>query len=205
MSESRSAKSAERGTPVRDRILATARDLFYREGIRAVGVDTIVERSGVAKASLYHWFPTKDDLIAKFLEHENAEFWAYWDKVAEQHAGRPRDELAAHLKWIAAYIGGPRYRGCPFLNATAEFPDERHPARKVCFANKAEVRRRLADLAGQIGVTDAETLADRLVLVIDGAFANSQVLGKRGPSQGLAEAGAALVESAMRPARRARE
>jgi AcrR family transcriptional regulator len=195
---------AERGTPVRDRILSTARELFYREGIRAVGVDTIVERSGVAKASLYHWFATKDELIARFLEHENAEFWAYWDKVAERHVGRPRDELTAHLRWITGYINGPKFRGCPFLNATAEFPDDAHPAREICRANKAELRRRLTGLAADSGVSRAEVLADQLVLLIDGAFANSQVLGKKGPSSGLAVAGTALLENALRPARRAR-
>jgi AcrR family transcriptional regulator len=197
-------KPAERGMSVRDKILTTARDLFYREGIRAVGVDTIVERSDVAKASLYHWFPTKDHLIAQFLEQENAEFWAYWDKVAARFAGRPREEVTAHLAWIAGYISGPKYRGCPFLNATAEFPDEAHPARKVCFANKAELRRRLTRIATEIGVPGARALADQLVLLIDGAFANSQVLGKKGPASRLAAAGAALLQAACGPGRPSR-
>jgi AcrR family transcriptional regulator len=201
MDASRSNKPGERGKPIRDKILATARDLFYREGIRAVGVDTIVERAAVAKASLYHWFATKDELIAQFLEQENAEFWAYWDGVAERHAGRPRDELTAHLAWIAGYIGSPKFRGCPFLNVTAEFPDPRHPGRKVCLAHKAELRRRLAKIATDIGVPSPQMLADQLILLIDGAFANSQVLGKRGPAGALAGAGSAMLENALRSAR----
>jgi AcrR family transcriptional regulator len=197
-------KPGERGTAVRDKILATARELFYRQGIRAVGVDTIVERSEVAKASLYHWFPTKDALIAQFLERENAEFWAYWDKVAQRFAGRPREELTAHLEWIAGYIGGPKFRGCPFLNATAEFPDDTHPGRKVCFAHKTELRRRLTRIAGEIGVTRPQALADQVVLLIDGAFANSQVLGKKGPAGSLAAAGAAMLQGALGPQSRGR-
>jgi AcrR family transcriptional regulator len=166
------AESGDRGSPVRERILATARELFYREGVRAVGVDTIVERSGVAKTSLYRWFPTKDDLIAVFLETENADFWSHWNDISKQHAGRPREELSAHLRWIGAYIRGPHYRGCPFPTA-AEFPGA-HPARRVCQHNKDELRRRLRDLAAAAGAADAGGLADQLALLVDGAFASTR-------------------------------
>ena len=187
-----------RASPARDRIFATAKDLFYRRGIRAVGVDTIVEVSGIAKTSLYRWFPTKDDLIAAFLRDENSEFWRYWDIVAARYAGKPDAELAAHLDWISSYIRDPRFRGCPFLNFTAEFPDGDHPARKVCEANKAELRKRFVQLAREVMVRKPEALADGLVLLIEGAFANSQVLGKGGPAQALTGTARALIESVKR-------
>jgi AcrR family transcriptional regulator len=189
------ASSQDVTSAVREKILSTARELFYREGIRAMGVDTIVEHSGVAKTSLYRWFPTKDDLIAAFLEKENAEFWAYWDKVAAKHAEQPREELVAHLKWIAGYISGPKFRGCPFLNATAEFPDPAHKARAVCRANKSELKRRLIALAKRIGAQEPERLGNQLTLLIDGAFSNSQVLGKSGPATELLNAGETLIEA----------
>ena len=199
-----SAPSEDVRSAVREKILSVARELFYRDGIRAVGVDTIVQHSGAAKTSLYRWFPSKDDLIAAFLEQENAEFWSHWDKVAAKHLGQPREELSAHLKWLTGYIGGPKFRGCPFLNATAEFPDPAHKARAVCRANKSELKRRLIALAKGIEAPDPERLASQLTLLIDGAFSNSQVLGKGGPATELARAGEALIEGVPRVAKAAR-
>jgi AcrR family transcriptional regulator len=178
---------------VREKILNVASELFYRDGIRAVGVDTVVAESGAAKTSLYRWFPTKDDLVAAFLEREHGDFFAHWDKVAAANAGRPRQELSEHLKWLAAYITGPRYRGCPFLNMAIEFPESGPPGRVVAHKNKSELHRRFLTLAKAIKAKSPESLADQLVLLIDGAFANSQVLGKKGPARALADAGEALI------------
>src|ERR1700684_2801404 len=83
-----------------ERVLATSSRLFYAHGVRAVGVEWIVAESGVAKTSLYRHFRTKDDLIAAFLEREDADFWGGWDRVADRHADEPMAELEAHLDWI---------------------------------------------------------------------------------------------------------
>src|ERR1700723_4719254 len=107
----------------RERILATANELFYREGIRAIGVDTVVERSGVSKTSLYRLFESKDALIAAFAAERDRSFWTWWDHLEEQPADVPRVLLDALLSGIAERIGRPAYRGCPFLNLMAEFPD----------------------------------------------------------------------------------
>ncbi len=180
-------------SPVREKILNVASELFYRNGIRAVGVDTVVAESGAAKTSLYRWFPTKDDLVAAFLEREHRDFFAHWDKVAAASGDRPRQELSAHLNWLAAYITGPRYRGCPFLNMAIEFPESGLPGRIVAHKNKSELHRRFLALAKGIKAKSPESLADQLVLLIDGAFANSQVLGKKGPARALADGGEALI------------
>src|ERR1700758_112237 len=90
---------------VRDRILRTASTLFYQRGVRAVGVDLVVEKAGVAKTSLYRHFGTKDDLIAAFLDREDQDFWRTWDRVAEQHADDAKAELDAHLGWIGERVG----------------------------------------------------------------------------------------------------
>ena len=125
----RTAVAAEPVAPERSpsvaraRILETATALFYREGVRAVGVDLVVERSGVAKTSLYRHFATKDDLVVAFLEREDAEYWSDWDGVAEKAKGDPLAELEAHIRWIANHILKPTYRGCPFLNVATEFAD----------------------------------------------------------------------------------
>ena len=181
---------------VRDRILDTANDLFYQEGVRAVGVDLVVERSGVAKTSLYRHFATKDDLVAAVLERDDAAFWARWDAVAEQHAGDPAAELQAQLRWIAQYVAGPKYRGCPFLNVATEFPSPEHPARVVALRNKSDLRRRLALLAKRMKLRKHESLADQLLLLVDGAYVDGQLFGKTGPARSFLAAAGALVAAA---------
>ncbi|KRB93598.1 TetR/AcrR family transcriptional regulator [Noviherbaspirillum sp. Root189] len=178
----------------RDKIFATARELFYREGFHAVGIDTIAATAGVAKTSLYRWFPSKDQLIVAVLESLHDEFWAKWESVAEKHEGNAREELLAQLGWIGKWIVDPRSRGCPFLNAASEFPEPSHPARAVVLRNKQLLRRRLLQLSMAMGSDDPQLLADQLTLLIDGAFACSQSLGKKGPAASLALAGAALTK-----------
>lgn len=176
----------ETGSPgsapdTRERILQTASELFYREGTRAVGVDLIVAQAGVAKTSLYRHFATKDDLIEAFLLREDADFWAHWDAVAAQYRRTPREEPDAQLQWIGEHIARPGYRGCPQINIAAEYADGNHPARKVAVAHKQELRRRLAELAGAVGVDEPETFALRLATVIDGALSSGQALHAHGP------------------------
>jgi AcrR family transcriptional regulator len=161
---------------VRERILETASDLFYRRGVRAVGVDVVVEAAGVAKTSLYRHFRTKDDLIAAFLRREDADFWACWDRVAARHAEDARAELEAHLAWIGERVGRPNYRGCPQLNVAAEFPEADHPARAVARAHKQELRRRLRGIAERLKVERPGELAAQLSVVVNGAFVSSEVL-----------------------------
>ena len=184
----------ERAAPsVRERVLETAATLFYQEGVRAVGVDLVVERSGVAKTSLYRHFATKDDLVVAFLEREDAEYWADWEGVAAKAKGDAAAELEMHLRWIAHHIAGPTYRGCAFLNVATEFPAPNHPARAVAARNKVELQRRLSALAKKMAVGKPDQLADQLVLLIDGAYVNGQLLGKNGPVHSLVAAGHALV------------
>jgi AcrR family transcriptional regulator len=161
---------------VRNRILETASALFYRLGVRAVGVDLVVEEAGVAKTSLYRHFRTKDDLVAAFLQREDEDFWGHWDSVARQHKADPLAELEAHLDWIAERVGRPNYRGCPQINVAAEFPDPDHPARRVAATHKRELRRRLRGIAERLRVKRPDELAGQLSLLINGAFVSSQML-----------------------------
>ena len=154
----------------RERILATANELFYREGIRAIGVDTIVERSGVSKTSLYRLFESKDALIAAFAAERDRSFWEWWDHVEAQHADNPHALLDALLSGIAERIGRPAYRGCPFLNLATEFPDDNHPGRVIARNNKEAMRARLATIAAKLGVSDPDRTASQIALLINGAL-----------------------------------
>ena len=168
---------------VRERILRTASELFYREGTRAVGVDLVVARSGVAKTTLYRHFPTKDALIEAFLRREDEDFWRQWDHVAAAHPGSPEQELDAQLQWIGDRIARAGYRGCPQINIAAEYSDERHPARKVAAAHKAELRRRLGVVARAVGLPDPDGFALKMSIIIDGALSSGRALHDEGPAR----------------------
>jgi AcrR family transcriptional regulator len=172
----RAVARPRRGAPpkgevsARERILATASELFYREGIRAIGVDTVVEQSGVSKTSLYRLFDSKDALIAAFAAEQDRLFWARWDQIEQQHADDPPALLEALLSGIAQRIGRPAFRGCPFLNLATEFPDQNHPGRVIARDNKEEMRARLATIVAKLGVRDPNRTASQIALIINGAY-----------------------------------
>ncbi len=189
-------KVAHEGDNVRERILKTASELFYREGTRAIGVDLIVARSGVAKTSLYRHFRTKDSLIEAYLQREDQDFWSHWDKVAAEHKHAPVQELDAQLKWIGDRIARANYRGCPQINVSAEYADQNHPARKVAIAHKAELRRRLHDLAQAMQeIVEPERFALQIAVIIDGALASGTSLHREGPAQFLQTIAHTLMEA----------
>jgi AcrR family transcriptional regulator len=191
--------SPRRGPPrkgeptARERILATATTLFYRDGIRAVGIDTVIAESGVAKASLYRAFPSKDALIAAFVTERDQTFWARWDALAAQYADDPTGFLKALLVSIAERINRPDFRGCPFLNVLTEFPDETHAGRRVARANKEEMRFRLSEICARTGTPDPERAAGQLLLLINGAYATGQIGPDAELSRNLTDAAERLI------------
>jgi AcrR family transcriptional regulator len=188
-----------RGAPLkgepsaRERILATASELFYREGIRAIGVDRVIAESGMSKASLYRTFDSKDALIAAFLTERDRLFWIWWDRITAEHADNPHAVLEALLAGVVRQIGHPGFRGCPFLNTVTEFPDETHPGRIVARANKDEMRTRLAALCARIEVPHPERLAGQLCLLINGAYVTGQMEYDADLAANLVEAAARLI------------
>lgn len=188
--------SGPESADVRERILECASSLFYRQGVRAVGVDLVVEQAGVAKTSLYRHFRTKDDLVVAFLEREDVDFWATWDEVAARHANDPADELAAHMRWIGARLSRSNYRGCPQINVSAEFPEQDHPARQVARAHMQGLRSRLGAIAERLDVARPDELAAQLALLVNGAFVSSELLATDDATRILLASADALVEAA---------
>jgi AcrR family transcriptional regulator len=193
----RSSTDGPAGKSARERLLDVAAELFYREGIRAVGIDAIIARSGVAKMSLYRNFPSKDDLVVAFLERADRIFWERWDRDLATHPGAPREQIRALFAALGRRVARPDYRGCPFINTAVEFPEPDHPARAVCLANKHKLRSRLHDLATQAGARDPDMLADQLHLLIDGVYATAQTLGNTGPASCVEAAADALVAAQL--------
>lgn len=186
---------------VRQRILDTASTLFYERGVRAVGVDLVVDASGVAKTSLYRHFRTKDDLIVAFLEREDLEFWDLWNGVAARHADDPVAELEAHMRWIGKRLARANYRGCPQINVAAEFAEADHPAREVARQHMQALRKRLTELARGLGAVRPNDLAAQLCLLVNGAFVSASLLAPDEATRVLLASARALVASAKTPPR----
>jgi AcrR family transcriptional regulator len=181
----------------RERILETADDLFYREGIHAVGIDTIIEKSGVAKMSLYRNFASKDDLVAAYLEARGQRYWQRWDRVMALNPSQPRRQLRDLFESIAVRTRRPEFRGCPFLKAAAEFPEEGSRARVVALAHKKELRKRLLKLCRTIGAHQPDVLSNQLLMLIEGAYSTAGILGKRDAVKASAKAAEALIDAAI--------
>jgi AcrR family transcriptional regulator len=179
----------------RDRVFQVAADLFYRDSIRAVGVETIVKQAGVAKISLYRSYESKDDLIVAYLENRNVDYWRNVDRIIAAKQDDPRAQMRALVSYVASRATMSGYRGCPFINYASEFPDPSHPGHRIVDKNKREMRQRLVDLSKAIGASRAAQLADALFLLIEGAHASSQTLGGRnGPAANLPRAADTLIE-----------
>lgn len=192
--------SAKNETPPRaaDRILSAARDLFYREGIRAIGVDEVVRKAGVTKPSLYRSFPSKDELAASYLREYDKDFWARFDEAVAAHPGNPRAQIHAFLARIARRSQTPGYRGCGMTNAAVEYPEPDHPARLVSEENKKELRRRLRGMAAEMGARDPDKLGDGLLLLIEGAYISAQLFGPGGPSKAVAKNADLLIDASLK-------
>jgi AcrR family transcriptional regulator len=165
----------------REQLLNTAADLFYREGFRAIGVDTISAASGVGKMTLYRQFQSKDDLIVAYLNEANAQFWGWFEQVT-QAVPDPRGKILAFFEALSDLSSKPSCHGCPFLNVVVDFPDPLHPGHAVALEHKNSVRTRFLYLAIQAGVADPEGAADSLCLLMDGAFMAVRMYGADGPA-----------------------
>ncbi|WP_051133620.1 TetR/AcrR family transcriptional regulator [Nocardia paucivorans] len=171
-----------RGAAVRDKLVGTAAELFYNHGVHAIGVDEVVRQAGMAKASLYRWFPTKNDLVLAVLARRDNNFWARWDETAARHADA-RAELDAQLTWIQEVATRADYRGCAFVNTAAEFGNtESEQIRQRCLEHERELARRLRALTARLDIPDHERLADQLHLAIVGAFAVGGIYPSGGPA-----------------------
>jgi len=160
--------------PMKERILDTADRLFYQRGIRAVGVDTIAAEVGISKRTLYNHFPSKDGLVAAYLMRRF---------VPIPHSEKsPLDQIMRTFERLAQGFASKGFRGCPFVNAVTEIGESDTEARKIALAFKEDRLAWMRDKVTKLGVTDPETLATQLAILIDGAIA--QDLVRRDPEVG---------------------
>jgi AcrR family transcriptional regulator len=178
----------------RERILETAFRLFYAHGVRGVGVDTIIAASGVAKATFYKHFPSKDDLAVAYLDRVDG-LWRGQLQAAAAAAGpEPRARLVGMFDALLAICQQNDFHGCAFINTAAESaPGSSVHARSV--EHKAAVRAWVRDIAEQGHARDPDALARALTLLLDGALAEGVLDGDPSAARAAKEAAAALVET----------
>src|SRR5436189_4028629 len=173
---------------MKDRILETADRLFYLQGIRAVGVDTIAAEIGISKRTLYNHFPSKDALIAAYLKRRF---------VAPRPSDKsPVGQILATFDALERRFAAKDFRGCPFVNAVAELGTEDKAVRKIAIAFKESRRLWFRDRLVQLGVKDADALATQLVLLVDGSIAQDLVRNDPAMARAAKEAARVLLINA---------
>lgn len=169
----------------RKRILDTASRLFGTHGVRAVGMQQMMDESGMGKSLLYREFPSKDDLVTAWLKATDEEWWAQAEEAIAVHEGDPARQLLALVEFVRDGALIAEFHGCVFYNTSAEFRDPGHPGRQEAVSHLSRIRLWLVDLGLAAGARPdaAEELADALMLVIGGLLANSAALGPDGPTR----------------------
>jgi AcrR family transcriptional regulator len=178
------------------RILAAADRLFYTQGIRAVGVDTVAARAGVSKRTLYNHFPSKDALIAAYLT-------ARFRHIAPSDAPA-REQILGNFDRLERMIADGSFRGCPYVNAVTEIGDSRHAAARIALQFKEQRRLWLRALLEQMGVKDPDHLATQLQILAEGVLAAALVRGDPSLARSARSAAEVLLDAAVRRPRKRR-
>jgi AcrR family transcriptional regulator len=178
------------------RILQTTDRLFYEQGIRATGVDTVADEVGISKRTLYDHFPSKDALIAAYLSRRLVDI-----EISDEP---PREQILAVFDRLERSLAKKRYRGCPFVNAVAERGEEVREASKLAVAFKERRRQWFRELLSRLGVDDAEELSMQLAVLLDGAIATSLVRGDPAFVRAAREAATTLIDTSSRRKKRRR-
>lgn len=153
----------------RARLLDTASRLFYAEGLHSVGIDRIISSAGVTRATLYRHFPSKDDLLVAYLG-QGDEMVRAGVEAARASGGSPDDVIRGVAQAIVDDIGRQGFRGCAFLNAAAEYPEESHPVHRAVLAHRDWFLATMVELFAATGKPDAEAAAQHFVMLRDGAM-----------------------------------
>ena len=201
VSDRRSAETPDAPVPPpRERILAVACDLFYRQGIHTVGVELIADRANTNKMTLYRHFKSKDDLVVEYVRQLAAQGDALWERLAHDHPDDPDSRLTAWIDHVEEILTQNSDRGCALANAAVELQPG-HPARGLIEEYKDRKRNHLVRVFRAARYRDPERLADELFLLFEGARISMQC-GSRGPAQRLVRMLRDLLAKAPRKTRR---
>jgi AcrR family transcriptional regulator len=163
-------------------VLDTAARLFYARGVHEVGMDELVQATGLGKATVYRLYPSKDDLVAAYLARLAGTILAAIDAEITRHHRDPAAALLAILDAIEADLRRPGFRGCAFNNASIEYDDPAHPARAQARGYREALRGRLTGLATRLDPAAGPALGGQLAVLVDGAYTSAAHLGPDGPA-----------------------
>jgi len=159
------------GIDARERLILAAYELFSRRGVQSVGVDAIIERSGVARQTMYRHFASKQDLVLAFLERRNELWTKQWlQATVEQRSSDPRDGLLVIFDVFDEWFRAPNFEGCSFINVMLEHPDPNHPIHRAGAAYLVGVRQFVEDLARRAGIADPEPFARKWHILMKGSI-----------------------------------
>ena len=173
---------------MKDRILETADRLFYLQGIRAIGVDTIAAEIGISKRTLYNHFPSKDALIAAYLERRFV--------TPRPSEKPPAEQILGTFDALERRFSAKDFRGCPFVNAVAELGAEDQSVRRIAIEFKESRRVWFRDLLVRLGVKEPEALATQLAVLVDGCIAQDLVRNDPAMARAAKEAAKVLLKNA---------
>lgn len=183
----------------RERIVAAANRLFYREGIRAVSVDAVAEEAGLTKRSLYYHFKSKDDLIEAYLAYRDQPNLDAYKRWFDEKDGTIAEKIAAIFENLAKMASHPKWRGCGFLRTSAELANlPGHPAIVRGAAHKKKIEQWLADCLITDGIAAPVVIASQIILLLDGSFAVVMLHRDTRYMLSAAQAARVLVETASR-------
>ena len=178
----------------RERLLEAANELFYDEGVHTVGIDRVIERAGVAKASLYNTFGSKDELVRAYLEGRHARVAERITRYLERYSD-PRDRLLGVFEAQGELFAEPGFRGCAFVSASAESPGE--AVSRAADDYRGWVRGLLTGLAGEAGAPDPQKLGRQLHMIYDGASLSARMDHDPSASVAARAAAEALLDAAI--------
>ncbi|RAP77154.1 TetR/AcrR family transcriptional regulator [Paenibacillus montanisoli] len=181
----------------KERILRVASELFYSDGIRAVGIDRIIAESGVAKASFYRNFATKDDLVVAFLELRQLRSLSKIEEAKKLYPDEPVKQLHHFIRFLSEGMRLPNFRGCPFTNTLLEFPDSTHPGHQAALKCRVVREGELANIARQAKVRNPEALAAQLEMLYGGAFVDAYIHKPAFDSDNFYNGAMILIESQL--------
>jgi AcrR family transcriptional regulator len=180
----------------RDRLLAAASELFHENGIQATGIDSIISMAGVAKATFYRHFPSKDLLVVAWLEDTRTNWLIDVRHVAEDRASSPAEVIPLLFDAAAEWFEADGYRGCPYLNASVELTDQAHPALQVVRGFLEYVAQQLGEVAAAARVPDPEAAGGELKVLMSGAISQALAYHSVAPFQTARQAAMRLADTA---------
>jgi AcrR family transcriptional regulator len=181
-------------SPKRDQLLATAWKLFYRDGYRAVGIDTLLEKAGVAKMTLYNHFASKEELIVAVLEQRSRNLLAAVDEAIAKSGRVPARQLSAVFEGLKAWFASDEFKGCAFIRALSEYPEPDHPIHQAAWRHKRAMNARIRTIVESAGARDPAALADTISLLIDGSIVAAHATSSTAPADSARAAAANLLK-----------